>query len=480
MSTGWPSVRDKCVDLGIEFQAWQSDAGKVILAKRADGKYAATIGGVVISIPRQVGKTFLMGAIIFALCLLNPGMTVIWTAHRSRTAEETFKSMRSMSRRKKIRPHMLKPVLGSGEEEIRFRNGSRILFGARERGFGLGFAKVDVIVFDEAQRLTDRAIDDMIPTANQSQLSTGALIFYTGTPPRPEDAGEVFTRKRQDALSGEDEDTVYIEFSADDDADPNDWEQVSKANPSYPDFTPQESILRMRKNLGEESFLREGLGIWNVLGQTSVIDTITWHEDRDPASMAIERLSLGIQVSPDRSVTTVGLAGQRADGRWHVEVDEQRNGVDWAIEWVVDRCAKNNIRAVVVDGQSQAATLVDALKAHKVAVTVIGTREVAASAGTLVDKAVGIPAGVDADGNPVEAEPPTLRHLDQPLLNASNGAAGKHSVMGGKAWVWAAKHPGLDITPTQAVSLALWGAMNSNVKKPTRKRTGTGRRVVTG
>jgi hypothetical protein len=62
----------------------------VILAKRADGKYAATIGGTGLSIPRQVGKTFLVGAIVFALCLLCPNLTVIWTAHRLRTAEETF------------------------------------------------------------------------------------------------------------------------------------------------------------------------------------------------------------------------------------------------------------------------------------------------------------------------------------------------------------------------------------------------------
>jgi phage terminase large subunit-like protein len=122
-STGWPAVRDKCRDLGLEFDEWQHGAGRVILAKRADGKYAATIGGTALSIPRQVGKTFLVGAIVFALCLLNPGLTVIWTAHRLRTAGETFDKMQGMARRAKIKPFVAKIVLGSGEEEIRFRNG---------------------------------------------------------------------------------------------------------------------------------------------------------------------------------------------------------------------------------------------------------------------------------------------------------------------------------------------------------------------
>jgi len=192
VSTGWPAVRDKCGDLGITFDAWQDGTGRLILAKREDGLYATTVGGVVISIPRQVGKTFLLGSIVFALCLLFPNLTVIWTAHRLRTAAETFASMQGMARKQKIKPHISKIVLGSGDEEIQFHNGSRILFGARERGFGRGFSEVDVLVFDEAQILTENAIDDMLPATNQSP---NPLILYTGTPPKPTDPGEVFKMK---------------------------------------------------------------------------------------------------------------------------------------------------------------------------------------------------------------------------------------------------------------------------------------------
>src|SRR5690606_33244865 len=165
-ATGWPAVRDRCAEFGVRFDAWQDGAGRVILAKRDDGSYACSVGGAVMSIPRQVGKTFLVAAIVFALCLLNPGLTVLWTAHRLRTANETFAKLQAFARRKKIAPHVAKVVLGSGDEEIIFTNGSRILFGARERGFGRGFDDVDVEVFDEAQILTENAVDDMIPAMN--------------------------------------------------------------------------------------------------------------------------------------------------------------------------------------------------------------------------------------------------------------------------------------------------------------------------
>jgi hypothetical protein len=109
VSTSWPSVREKCRELGVSFRPWQHGAGQVILAKRASGKYAATIGGTGMSIPRQVGKTFLVGAIVFALCLLFPNLTVIWTAHRLRTADETFGKMQAFAKRRPgawVRPRL--------------------------------------------------------------------------------------------------------------------------------------------------------------------------------------------------------------------------------------------------------------------------------------------------------------------------------------------------------------------------------------
>lgn len=459
-STGWPAVRKTCVEkLGITFDDWQDGAGRLILAKREDGNLAAMVDGVGLSLPRQVGKTYLIGAMVFALCVNQPGLLVIWSAHHARTHGETFLAMQGFASRGKVAPHVKQVFTGSGDEEIRFHNGSRILFGARERGFGRGIPGVDVLIFDEAQILSDRALSNMLATMNTSRFG---LQLYIGTPPKPEDMSESFTRMRKSALAGELTDGAWIEFGAAEDADGDDRKQWRKANPSFPKRTPVQSLLRLKRKLTEADWLREGLGIWDVLGAQSVIDPVLWHEGADPASMAIERLSLAVAVSPDRSVATVGLAGQRADDLWHVEVDEQRAGTAWLVEHVADRCERNNIRAVVIDAQSQAASLVDDLQQRGVKVTVTDLRKLATACGGLYDAVV--------DGR--------LRHIDQPLLNASNGAAGKRLVFNGEAWVWSSKHAALDITPTQAVTLALWGAQNSKVKQPTRK-AGAGRRVVT-
>jgi hypothetical protein len=77
VTTAWPRVVAKCADMGVTFDPWQHGVGAIALGKRKDGKYAATVGGVVLSIPRQVGKTFLVGMVIITLCILFPGFTAL-------------------------------------------------------------------------------------------------------------------------------------------------------------------------------------------------------------------------------------------------------------------------------------------------------------------------------------------------------------------------------------------------------------------
>lgn len=461
--TVWTRVEAKGKDLGLGFDWWQSQLGTVCLGYGADGKYVATVGGIGLSIPRQVGKTYFVLAMIVILCILFPGLQVVWTAHHLRTSTKTFTTLRGICRRRKVAPHVRAMRSANGEQQVEFMNGSMIMFGARSQGFGRGFDEIDIEVFDEAQILDTKALEDMIAATNQARHEHGALLFFMGTPPRPTDPSEAFTQRRSEAHAGEADDAIWLEIGADPKSDPDDRTQWPLMNPSYPTRTPLESMLRLRKNLkDEDSWNREGRGIWDAIGASSVIDPATWHENADPASMAIERLALSIAVAPDRSVATVALGGQRADGLWHVEVDEQRSGTGWIVDHVAGRCERNDIRAVVIDGASQALSVVDELKARKISVTVTGLRELATACGGFYDAAI--------EHN--------LRHIDQPILNASNGAAGKRAVFNGEAWVWTGKHSALDITPTQAATLALWGAQNSNVKQPTWKRSG-GRKVVT-
>lgn len=477
VTTGFSAVRAKGDELGLGFDPWQDGAGQLALGKRANGQYAATVGGVVLSIPRQVGKTYFVGAMVVILCILFPGLKVVWTAHRTRTATNTFRSMQGMARRKKVDPHVDYIRTANGEQEIGFRNGSLIMFGAREQGFGRGFDEVDIEVFDEAQILTEKALEDMIAATNQSRHPHGALLFYMGTPPRPVDPGEVFSAKRAQALAGDSDDMVYVECSADDDADPDDQAQWERANPSYPHRTPREAMLRMRANLpSDESFLREGLGIWDGAKTKGVLPAPSWKDQADEQSTAVDRFALGVECGPDLAWASVALAGQRADGGWHFELDEDQHtrgrGVAWLAPHIEATVAANpQIRAVVVDVGGPIAALLEQrngrwfFKDAKVEVMPVKVVELGAGCARVLD---GIVTG-------------WLRHIGQPQFTSAALSAGKRPLGDTGMWVWSRKTADSDITPIQAGTLALIGAQSTNVRKPHRAgagRSGGERRAV--
>jgi len=446
VATGWPSAEAKCVDLGIKFRPWQALIGRLILAKRADGMYASTVGGTGLSIPRQVGKTFLVAAVMFALCLLRPGFTVLWTAHRLKTAEETFGKLQVFARRRKIAPYIQKVTTGSGDEVIYFRNGSRILFGARERGFGRGFDEVDALVFDEAQILTDSALDDMVPATNQSRQIEGALMLFMGTPPRPRDPGEVFTRMRADA-EARDADTGWVEFGADPEYVPTplpaeltdaDWGQITRANPSFPGDTSKTAILRMRKKLGDDSFLREGLGIWT--------DRLS---DLERLIAAWAALSAGVQpmsapvfsveVALDRSTCTVGAAWT-VNGKAHVEVVEDRPGTAWVVARCAELAERYGGRTVVIDAGAESAGLEPALTTAGLAVLVVNGPARVAACGGFFDAAT---SGA-------------LSHSGDPAITTALGNA-RWKDAGDGARVFSRRRSAGDIAALYAVVLALHG-----------------------
>jgi hypothetical protein len=462
-STGWPAVRNTCTrKLGVVFDEWQDGAGRLILAKRADGKLAATIDGVGMSLPRQVGKTYLIGALVFALCINNPGLLVIWSAHHARTHGETFLAMQAFAERAKVKAHVRQVYTGSGDEEVRFHNGSRILFGARERGFGRGIPGVDVLIFDEAQILSDKALANMLATMNTSQFG---LQLYIGTPPKPEDMSEAFTRMRNAAVKNLLPDGAWIEFGADRDADHSDRKQWRKANPSYPGRTPEESMLRLQRKLTPADWLREGMGIWDEEAlQASVISTDQWGD------LAVRRAprdgikSFGVKFSPDGSRVAVIGASKRPNGIVHLEIVGAHTGSMAAgtaalVEWFAERW--RDTAAIVIDGKAHAGAFVNALIAAKVSKKVILTPtwpEVATGNAMLLE-------GVRSA---------TITNLDTPgqqMLTDSVGAAGSKLHGESGAWSFEPIRPDDDAVPVQAAALALYGAKTSK-RKPGKKQTG--------
>ena len=408
------------------------------LSLRSDGEYAAD--HIVISIPRQVGKTYLIGCIIFALCLMRPGLKVIWTAQVKDTALETFEKFYDMSQGPQVKPHIAATPQGKGDEAIEFHNGSKIEFGARDSGFGRGRTDVDVLVFDEGQHLSLQALENMGAAQN---VASNPLCFVMGTPPRPQDKGEFFTLMRDEAIAGESDGTLYIEMSADRGCDPMDRAQWRKANPSFPHRTSERAMLRLRKKLrNEDSWRREALGVWDEGAQVIVTPT-RWRSltDAGPA----------LDATPD----SFGVAAH--DGQFSVIAcwvdDEDRHleevfahlRLDLVCDWLV-AAARRRI-PVLVPNYGAAAPLHPMLQAKRVNAKSANSGDVGRGCELLVE---GCKAG-------------WLTHADQVALADSIAGARKKLGRDGAAWTFDLK-TSTQNAPAMGMALALAGA--AGVRRP--------------
>ena len=431
VSSGWPRIERRLSEMAIGYDTWQSGAVRLILGRDAADRYASTVGGVTMSIPRQVGKTFTIGSLLIAMCIEYPGLRVVWTSHHLRTTTNMFRAMQGMVRRKKIAPYLAHNGIrtANGEQEITFKNGSVIMFGAREQGFGRGIDEVDIEVFDEAQILTIRALEDMVAATNQARNPHGALLFFIGTPPRPIDPGEAFADKRRQALDGED-DLFYLELAADDDADPDDRKQWAKANLSYPKRTPLESMRRLRKNLPSvEAWKREALGIWDQAAESLVMpawpDCYTELEPSRPASIAIA-------VSVDRAWSSIGACSTQG----HLGSVLRARGTDWVVA-EAQRIQSEYRIPVIIAGRGPAASLIDPLTEAGVDIVVADVNDYQTACADLFDR---VATGSVSHGN----------------YDDLNDAVAAAAWTTGDRRVWTRKKA--DVSMLEAVTLALWGS----------------------
>jgi len=452
-------VADLSASLGVPLDDWQETVFESAMGERSDGKWASRLVGI--STPRQNGKSQLIVSRALAGVLLFDEKTIICSAHQTDTAREVFQRLLDVIEDNPSVSRRVETVMKAlNREYIRFKGGQTIRIKARSVSGSRGFS-ADCLLLDEAQILGRPAWSSILPTMSARSNPQAWLL---GTPPTPQDDGEVFAQFRDQALEQTGRRLTYIEWSASEQDDLDSPKTWAKANPAYGGRISKDAIEAERSAMSDQQFAMERLGMWSAESATRVIDEASWADVADASSMGIESLTLAVDVAPDRSRATVALAGKRADGRWHVEVDDERRGTDWVASWIRDRASRNRLHAVVLDEMSG---LVEARRGRNYVVGTDVVVTLAAAEGR--DMAIACAKFFDS------VMDKSVRHTDQPQLNLALSVARKRPL--GSGWAWNRKDAASDITPLVAATLALWGAQNDNVMRPSR-RTGSRTAVV--
>lgn len=437
-------------EYGYDLDRWQSDVIDCWLGKDEAGEYNVTSAGL--SLPRQNGKNVCIEAREFFGLVVN-GEKILHTAHQVRTSKKSFRRLAAMFT-DKTHPEvtdLVKQVrYTNGEEAIELLNGGTIEFCARSRQAARGFDGISLVVFDEAQELTDDQVEAIMATLSASATGTRQLI-YSGTPPYPGCPGDVFRRRRTASIEDPGKRDSWHEWSvaADSVAEINvdDRELWYMTNPALgirlsEDFTEEE-----RRSQSVDGFARERLGWWTPVVKHELdyaIDRDVWEACKSTKPKPDGKTAYGVKFSADGS--TVALCGAviPKNGTARISLIDLRptgHGIGWLADWLNQRYKKAS--CVVIDGRNGVDVLVERIAdTWKVKGSVIRptTRDMIAATSTLT--------------NALNEQSVTWFH-QQEALNDSAITSVKRSLGGG--WCFG----GDNSTPIEAASLALWGAQNS-------------------
>jgi hypothetical protein len=418
---------------------------RAALGERVDGSWAAAT--VCDFEPRQNGKNDTVAARELAGLLVFEERLIIHTAHEFATANEAFLRMVGVFEGSPdLRARVAHIYYANGAQSIHLKTGQRLLYRARTAGAGRGFAKADLVVYDEAQHLQPEHVAASGPTR---LANPNAQAWYMGS-------GGLATstnawRLRRRALAGGGGRFAYVEHTAERMTVEGgrlvsrrpavlDREAWAQANPAYGRRISDESLLSLHDELGPDLFARECLCMWDAEpgGEGGEIDPALWAALADASSSIVSNHRLALDVSPDRRWASFGAAGRRADGRLHVEAWERRPGTGWVLEVAVASWELRHIPFRIQTGSPAGAFIVP-LRERGVEVVEVSASEHAQALGQFLD-------ACECDG---------LRHLGGSALNMA--VAGGVVRASGDVSLWGRRTSKVDISPLVAVTLAVGG-----------------------
>jgi len=331
---------------------------------------------VVITVPRQSGKTTLLLALMVWRCVvmarrLGLPQTVTYLAQSGKMARrklerEFIPVLRKAkgflevphSRARPVKPSEFKPSMNNGSEHVLFGTDSYLQIEA-PTGTGSHGDVLDMPVIDEAFAREDDLVEQAVDAATVTRRSPQTYVISTA-------GNERSTFLWRKVLGGraartQSSRTCYFEWSVPDDLpfdDPEVWAEYLPAlghtitvarlqarldkalrNPDEVDEEGYEpGLAGFRRGYMNQWVKTPQLGVDQV---RSEIDPAAFMALADPNSRIVGPLVLGVGVSLDGVSAAMVIVGRRADGLPHVETFERAQGVWWLErrlrDWVEQR-----------------------------------------------------------------------------------------------------------------------------------------------
>ena len=452
VSSDWETCHAINAAGGLELLEWQNNILRGWLGVNALGRWTAqTCAG---SVARQNGKT--LGVVVprcnYGMVVL--GEEIIYTSHLQKTSTETFESIASYFDSAALKKYVKDIKTAIGREQVILKNGARIKFLARTRNGGRG-QHGDLLIFDEALELDADSQASFLPAISASR---NPQTLYVSTPPTAKSDCGVFRDIRNRALNGESKRTAWFEWSVDEIGNVRDKSRWYATNPSLGVLIQEQTIEAECEQMDADTFARERLGWWSkslTAQHDYAIAVDDWNACRIDNPTDGGLIVYAVKFSQDGAIGTIAACHKYDDGTAFVYVVDSRS-MSSGLRWFVDSLTakKDKAAQIVIDGQSNAQALNDALVAAGIKPAVIQRPKV----GDII-------AACSAFVNAVRER--SVAHYGQPALDDSATKTIKRRIGNGGGWGFASTDEA-DATLIEACALAYRSAMTTK-RKPGRK-----------
>jgi len=413
------------------------------LGERADGSWAAT--RIADFGPRQgTGKNDKIAARELAGLLLFGEQLIIHTAHEFPTANESFLRLVAVFENwDDLRKKVARIRYANGEQGIELLSGQRLKYRARTGGSGRGFAKADLVVYDEAQHL---AREHVAASGPAKMANPNSQTWYAGSGGLA--SSHVAWSIRRQAILGDGGRLAYTEMTGEQIAvvdgrivattpDPSDREVWYRCIPGLGRWVTEEAVEALQDEL-KDLFPREILCVWEPEpgSDASVFPAGVWELVCSDIPQPDGAVVFAVDVNPERTSAALAVASGRVCG-----LVDARPGVGWVVDEAI-RVAKAHNAPVVVPATGAAASLIPDLERAGVEVVPLPLKSMVAACGEFYDAVV-------------EAKIAVKRNS---VLDAAVASATKR--VSGDAWIWDRRAG--DVCALVAVTCAAYAAQNGD------------------
>lgn len=360
--------------LGTPLMPWQQYVADVALERDPTDPARWRYPVVVITVPRQSGKTTLLRAMAVERAISAPHQLIFATAQTGKDAGERWKDMVSRVEQSALRSK-IRVYKGAGAMSMILPNGSQVRSFAPTPKSIHGYTP-HMVMIDEAWAFDAAQGEDLMAAIRPSQITLRdrqlVIVSTAGT------KDSAFLRSWVDtgrlAVNDPSSGIAYFEWSAPEGQDAYD-SATWAFHPALGHTITLEDLGAEAEGATRGNFERAYMNRWTVNTETA-LDLDAWDARKNPEQQPpTVRPVLAYDVAQDQSGATIHAGWRDAAGVLQLRMVATAAGVDWLVPMVTRLRTEMNPRLIGADDGGPCRAVTDELRLSGVEVETLGARD---------------------------------------------------------------------------------------------------------